>query len=181
LIPLNRAVDATNLCLGKPKGAHKEKNNFLGRVVASEPVQRTPMGGGEPTLRLPGTLLNILSVLKGTVAEQRSLVNTSIEFQGREESRVAQGGSSSNKSGTSSKKLNRTPKVLEHFTRFDEFGKFNSVDGAVGGRREPEKETMFPETVEEKLESLRLALSGNVDVDVRTRGNTGGTRRRKAD
>jgi hypothetical protein len=167
--------------LGKPKGAHEEKDNFLGRVVASEPVQSTPMGGGEPTLRLPGTLLNILSVLKGTVAEQRSLVNTGIEFQGRKESRVAQGGSSCNKSGTGSEKLNRTPKVLENFTSFDEFGEFNSVDGAVGGGREPEKETMFPETVEEKLESLRLPLRGNVDVDIRTRGNPRGTRRRKAD
>ena len=167
--------------MGKPKGAHKEKDNFLGRVVASEPVQSTPMGGSEPTLRLPGTLLNILSVLKGTVAEQRSLVNIGIGFQGRnQKSRVAQGGSACNKSGTSSEKLNRTPKVLENLSSFEKFSEFNSVDGAVGRGRKPEKETMNAEFIEKKIESLNLTLRGNVYVDIRAREDPRRTRRREA-
>jgi len=114
------------------------------------------------------------------VAEQRSLINIGIGFQGGKESRVAQGGSSCDESGTSGEELNRTPKVLDNFTSFDKFSEFNSVDGAVGRGREPEKETMNAETIEKKIESLRLTLRGNVDVNIRARGNTRGTRRRKA-
>jgi len=180
LIPLNRAVDGTKFVLGKPKSAHEKKDNFLSRVIASEPVQGTPVRGGEPTLGFPGALLNIFAVLKGAVPEQRSLINIGIGFQGGKESRVAQGGSSCDESGTSGEELNRTPKVLENFTSFDKFSKFNSVDGAVGRGREPEEETVNSEFIEKKIESLNLTLRRNVYVDIRAREDPRRTRRREA-
>jgi hypothetical protein len=96
LIPLNRAIDGAEFGFGEPKGAHKKEHNFFNRVVASEPIQSTPVRSSEPTLCFPGAFFNIFAVFKGAVAEQRGLINSGIGFQVGKESRVAKRSGSGN-------------------------------------------------------------------------------------
>ena len=65
--------------------------------------------------------------------------------------------------------MDGTTKVLKHFASVGKFGEFNSVNGTIRRRREPEEEAVNSETVKEEAESLNLMFRGNMHVNISAR------------